>query len=97
MGGPGWQSPAPKRGAVLGWEGGGSGVSTVSSVAYHKDVVVNGLWHPNNAADHLVLLTLGLDCGGTRIPAIATHYEHHVNPPHVNPLHYLPAQSKHPT
>ena len=61
------------------------------AVSHHEDVIVNGLGNPNNTAQDIVLLTLGLDGSSACIAAIAAHHKQHVNAPHVYPLHYLSA------
>ncbi len=64
---------------------------TAGVLTHHQDVIVNGLGNTHNVADHAVLLTLGLYGCCSSIAAIAAHYKHHVNAPHVYPLHNLPA------
>ena len=68
----------------------------MKGVAYHKDVIVDGLGDANNIADHAILETLILDCCSSCIAAVATHNKHHINAPHVYALHNLPVCTHYP-
>ena len=60
-----------------------------AKAAHQKDVIVDGFRDADHRAGHAGLLALRLDGRGACIAAIPAHHKHHVDGPHVYPLHNL--------
>ena len=68
----------------MGWE-----PSTAEQGAHQQDVIVDGFGDADDGAGDAAARALLLDRVCARIAAVAAHDEHHVDRPHVYPLHDL--------